>query len=465
MDYKRPQAIRGIFFGMLINGPLPISIMPEAKRASPTRTPPESEIIWEIPPMPVPRHSHRKREIYGTLVLDIDGTITKPGSKYAIDQRAIDVMAKFLLKGGNIVFNSGATRYRIERTVLDPLYKRMEELDPKADVKEIFKSVYLQPENGSALLMNRRIYVQENMLEFSWTRIHQRDVLQKTELREFLETEFVNNPAYRGCFVADHLHPAEGLRREYIVSLKELKEGTPKDVIKVIEGLKGKHPEIDWTQTELKAARTTVDFVHKESGKSMSTDFLLTEVAGLDGPVIGIGDLGDEFASVVPTINVNQLKPNEYRVRGQPAMELKGGYELLPAGSYVSVGSGKGEKILDKGTGKEMMVVRDGSGAILYARAEPKADSSDGGGTTLVPSSQKEGHPLLIRDLKYWVDTATGKAVRGESKKALEGQAGRLKEVAVDDAGAGTAWIIEYLMDSGYFNKPDGYNGKNPSMK
>jgi hypothetical protein len=412
-----------------------------------------NDVTWDIEPMPVPRDSHRRRDLHGTLVLDIDGTLTKPGSKYTIDGRGVDACARFLMGGGNLVFNSGATRYRIERTLLDPLYKCVEDLDPKADVKGLFKNVFLQPENGSALLLNKRIYVQENMLEFGWYRIHQMHVPQKRELRAFLEDEFVNNPGFRGCEVADDTHPSESLRREYIVSLKGLKEGTTRDVINVINGLKDKHGEIDWDLIRMKAARTTVDFVHRDSGKTISTEFLLKELSGLDGPVMGFGDLGDEFASVVPTVNVNQEKPNEFRIRGQPSMELKSGYTLLKKDSYLSVGEGKDERIMDKESGQEVTVLRDGSGRVVYGRPVSKDDPYFGRVEVIQPSDSGEGAPMQIMDLKYSVDAWTGEAVR--NRQDFMGEAGRIREVIVEDAGMGTAWMIDYLMGVGYFSKPN----------
>jgi len=366
------------------------------------------------------------RDIHGTLFLDIDGTLTVPGKKYAIERDAISAMSEFLHKGGNLVFNSGATRYRIERTVLDPLYNELEKRDPQMDVQALFHHVYLQPENGSALLIIQNIYVQENMLEFSWKRLHEMHVPQKAELRAFLEQEFVNTERYNGCLVADHLAESAGLQREYIVSLKNLPEGTPKDVITLIESMQAQHPEIDWSKIALKAARTTVDFVHRDSGKTISTQFLLQEVAGLDGPVLGFGDLGDEFASVVPTINVNQKKPNEFRLRKQPSLELNGGYELLPPDAYVSVGAMAQEKILEKSSGQEICVLRDSSGAVVYGRSL----ASPNGQSTITLTKPAEGNPLKIK---------THETIR--------------------DAGAGTAWCIRRLLEVGYFDKEK--NSKN----
>jgi hypothetical protein len=81
--------------------------------------------------------------------------------------------------------------------------------------------------------------------------------------------------------------------------------------------------DFDWQRIEMKAARTTIDFINAESGKEQSTRVFLSKL-NEPGPIVGFGDLGDEFASVpgVLTFNVNAEKPNSFRRVGLPSLEV-----------------------------------------------------------------------------------------------------------------------------------------------
>lgn len=381
--------------------------------------PENGNITWEIS-SPFPRERRTEERAYrGTLVLDIDGTLTVPDSAYAIDHHAIEIIAKFIKGGGNLVFCTGATTGRIERTVLNPLYCLIDECGGAEKTNKLFESVFVEPENGSALLLSRGVLVEENELKFRWLRLHERHVPDKEKLRVLLEEQII--PDYRGSYIAGD-HPEDRVQREYMVSLKGL-SGTLGIKKFIDEEIKPKNPEIDWSKTAIKAARTTLDFVHTEANKAGSLLWLLTEVKGLDGRVLGFGDLGDEFASVVPTINVNKKNPNAFRERRMSAMDLTGRWSLLKENGYTIVGEGADLKVLDRKSGKEIQVLRTGE------KREPifAVQSKNG---YLTPTNSQNGHPVEIKPL----------VVKGN---------GQAKEI--DDAGQGTAYIIERLMESGYF--------------
>ena len=369
--------------------------------------------------------------IVGTLVVDIDGTITRPGSKYEVDERAIAVLARFLADGGNIVFCTGATTGRIERTVLSRLHAHLNLLDHGLNASKFFENVFVMPENGSALLLRKDIMVQENELFFDWYRIHELHVPDKRRLQRFLADEMLAQYP-KALIIADDT--AGPFRRDYIVSLARLPEGTPRKVISYIERAQGRYPQIDWQQIRMKAARTTVDFVHAASGKTISVRWLLNELQGLAGPVLGFGDLGDEFAKVVPTINVNKHKPNEFRRTGLPSLELTGGWQVLKPDSYVVIGQGADAEVRDKQTTKEIVVLRETGGRIIYAlpAAVPgrplSASAVDASGAPLSPGAA----PVAIKP------------------REVTTPEGGTREL--DDAADGFIWAVQRFIRGGYFS-------------
>jgi len=346
-------------------------------------------------------------EIEGMLMLDVDGTLTRPNSQYAIEEQSINVLSEFIDRGGICVFNSGATKGRVERTVLNPIFCSLDgRYDNFQTVSKIFQErIILLPENGSAILKLDKVKVLENELYFDWREENNLSVPDKEKLRKLIEGELV--PKYGNSFVVGD-KPGEIGQRTYILSWKGL-VNTPELIEMIKTEIIPEHREINWDKIGMKAARTTIDFIHADSGKKSSTEVLL---AGLNfkGSVLGFGDLGDEFAKVVPTFNVNQGKPNEFRQRGMASMELTD-WKLLEDNEYKINDK---DNVIDLKTDKEMNVLRSRNGKIIYAiENENQLISSilDG-----------DGRPVKI-------------------------------EARVEDAGKGTAWIIRQLIDSGYFDK------------
>lgn len=371
-------------------------------------------IVWEIP---IQRDELNKGEICGTLVLDVDGTLTVPGQDYAIEPEAIITLSKFLKGGGNLIFCTGASLGRIERTVLTPLYNKIDHKDPSVNADELFKQIIVMPENGSALLLHKRTFIEENEVRFDWFRIHELHTPDKERLRKAVNLELV--PKYPRSYVAGD-YPNDQVRRDYILSLKKVT-----DTLKLKEYIEKemftKYSDINWEKIGVKAARTTIDFIHSDSGKTVSVEWVLRELDGLGGPVLGFGDLGDEFAKVIPTINVNKKKPNEFRRRGMPSMDLVGGWNTLDKQKYVVIGKGQKAIVHDLEADREITVLRDEKGEIIYTEGE---------GPFWLPSGEDRGMPLEIMPVLY----------------EKEG-----KKLEVDDAGKGTAWIIERFMAIGYF--------------
>ena len=372
-------------------------------------------------------------EVEGVMVLDVDGSLTVPGKSHEVDARAIMEVANFIYSGGSVIICTGATQGRLERTVLVPLISDLEYLDQSSDGAEFLKRVYMMPENGAVFLKSDGLKVIENEIHFDWEPICPRDLPAKREVVDFLRTYVV--PSFPGSFILDDTCPEDKFRRRYIVSLKGLEEGSPRDVIRKINDIRErcKHTfpvslrGIPWDRIDLKAARTTVDFVNIDANKNFAIAWALNNLASLRGPVVGIGDLGDEFARWILTFNVNQKRPNEFRLRGMPAVDLNRGYKLLKRNGWVVVGEGKNSRVLDVQTAKEIQVVRGEDGEIVFAGC---ADRTAAGREKIQPLSRKKGGcPMRIVPFEPESD---GKPI--------------------EDAGGGAAWIIRRLIEVGYFD-------------
>jgi len=361
-------------------------------------------VIWEIPKRKE-ENLYTRKSICGTLVLDMDGTLTAPGRDYTIEPDVIDELVSFLEGGGNLVFSTGATTGRIEKTLLSKLYSEIDKKYGSEKTNSFFDQVYLSPENGSALLIKKGIRIEENELSFKWHKIHKLDVPDKDKLRDLLEKEIVPQN-FESYVLGDWSSEKEG-KRDYIVTLKNIKNTLSLKNLIDSDEFKSKYPKVDWKNILIKAARTSIDFIHKDSGKTISTEWLLREL-DLAGPVIGFGDSGDEFAKIVPTFNVNTIKPNEFRKRGMPAMDMIGGWKELSKKDFSITSDG--EKMIVRNTNnQEIKILHDSKGEMIF---------SENG-------CPVEIKPLIIRE--------NGK------EKLLAG------------AGKSVAWMIHRLVEIGYF--------------
>ncbi|MFH1720226.1 MAG: hypothetical protein ABH856_01285 [Patescibacteria group bacterium] len=374
-----------------------------------------SDIHWEIKSRQPKSH---EGDIHGVLFLDVDGTLTRPGSMYAIDNESLDVVKQFVYRGGTCIFNTGATLGRLERTVFNPLFGLLDEITSVEVAKKVFQErIIAAPENGSAVCLNTDVRIVENELNFRWQVLHFLEVPTKQKLRDVIQQELV--PLFENSFVVGNA-PEDENPRQYILSWKGITD-TLKQVAMIQKKIIPNHPEVDWAHIAMKAARKTIDFVHSDSGKNNSTEWILQEVGSLEGPVLGFGDLGDEFSRVIPTINVNRNKPNEFRRRGMPAMELNR-WKLLGDDGYVVLAEGKNAIVRNKKTDNEIQVLRDTQGEIIYA------NQSENG--SMVPNLDGGGYPVEIQPF-YGPNTPP----------AYNG-----------DGGKGTALILRELMDRGYFS-------------
>ena len=263
----------------------------------------------------------------------------------------------FISQGGLCILNTGATKERSERTFMNPVFCLLDEELGFEKASEVFKQkIYLLPENGSSILKPKEVSVVENELWFGWDEYYPLHVPDKERLRRLLETTLV--PVFPGSFVIGD-KPGEIGRRNYILSLKGLKE-VPNLIEKIRQEVIPHHPEIDWTGVDMKAARTTIDFINAKSGKEPATRKLL-QMTGFDGPIIGFGDLGDEFAKVpeVLTFNVNEKDPNSFRARNVASLEA---YRWIEIPKVESSMNSKKEMFF---RGEKIEVVRNSLGEVV----------------------------------------------------------------------------------------------------
>jgi hypothetical protein len=382
----------------------------------------KNELIWEVNR---PTNKIEKEcDLHGALFVDVDGTLTRPGSMYAIDGEALDVLTELTDRGVTCIFNTGATLDRLESKILDPIFSRLDQkYNNHQRVTRIFRDrIIAMPENGSATLLSTDVEIIENQLYFLWHVLHPLHVPNKQELRNIIEDELV--PLRKESFVIGD-RQSDRSPREYILSWKGL-TNTLDLVEEIKKNIIPKHPEINWKDIEFKAARKTIDFIHVNSGKEPSSRWVLEQFGSISGPVLGFGDLGDEFGRVVPTINVNQGKPNEFRKRGVGAMELTQ-WELLPKDRYIINGLSKNITVRDKTTDKEINVLRDEKGEVIFAIENKKC-----GFRACVKGKGKKGYPVEIKPASV--------CDKNGDRQVMQ------------DAGKGTAFILRDLVERGYFN-------------
>lgn len=259
-------------------------------------------IVWEISNEHC--NDHKKRGVVdGTVVLDVDGTLTDPENPSLIYSETIETLTLFLEKGGNIVLSTGASLERIEQTLLEPIASLT---TPSSNLGYIV----ILPEYGSAVCLK------ENPLRSLLIKKRELHVPDKSNLRAVLQERIL--PYYPDVYIAgDSLE--DRIKRNYTIGLKRL--DNPLRLKRFIEEeLMSIYPEIDWRNIQLMAESHSLDFVHRQTGKDLSLIWAINEISSLRGMFIGFGDSGDQFARVVPTFNVNP-QANEFQAKGLPYLE------------------------------------------------------------------------------------------------------------------------------------------------
>ena len=113
---------------------------------------------------------------------------------------------------------------RIERTVLIPLYQYIKEKVGKDEAQKFFINVIVMPENGSALLLNKRILIEENELKFDWYKLHELHVPNKKELAKVVREELMK--LVPDSAIAGDESDSQR-QRDYILSWKKVCPMTP----------------------------------------------------------------------------------------------------------------------------------------------------------------------------------------------------------------------------------------------
>ncbi|OGJ38612.1 MAG: hypothetical protein A2182_02750 [Candidatus Pacebacteria bacterium RIFOXYA1_FULL_38_18] len=222
----------------------------------------------------------------GTLVLDIDGTLTDPNNQYKIYQPLIETLSSFINNGGSIVISSGGTFNRINYSLILPISQNVENIS-------LFKnSFFIIPEYGSAIY---------EFSEQKWVPLLEFDLPNKNRVRNILKkfTQLNQNSFIAGPSSQDRIF------RQYSLGLKGL-ENPIKTKNYFIEKIIPKYPEIDWNNISLRVESSTIDFCHVKARKDTSLYYLLKLNPYLAKKIYGFGDNADEFAYVVPTFDVKR---------------------------------------------------------------------------------------------------------------------------------------------------------------
>lgn len=235
-------------------------------------------------------------KITGTLVLDVDGTLTDPFDKYSIYKPVINTLSKFILMGGKIIISTGGTFSRIYQSLIIPIMKS----DQRINIQD---SLFVIPEFGSS------IYEFSNGI---WNPTNELHLPNKLKIREILENYLIYEP---DAFVAGPLR-TDKIFRQYSLGLKNLicpqktKDFFTSEVIPL-------RTDINWDDVQLRIETSTLDFCHVKAKKNISLFQLLRNKPFIEQPIYGFGDNGDDFSYVVPTFDVKKV-PSEFERRLMP---------------------------------------------------------------------------------------------------------------------------------------------------
>jgi hypothetical protein len=332
--------------------------------------------------MPMLKSIAPEKRISGVAVLDLDGTLTTGLLDHKPDKAALSVVTKFVEEGGQIILDSGATRGRMERTYLAPIIANLEDMNYSQEVlTQIMKErVFLIPEAGSAVLAINNMSMNLGEWQFSYFPFFQAPCPSKDGIRKLLN-RLIASPEYRETYIAGD-YPNDQEDREYMMSWRKLQD--PHKARKLILDIReGKIPippsqrgegdlfdpsQIDWDNIEVREARTTVDFLHKDAQKHIALSRFMQAYKGLKGPIIGFSDWGDAFAKIVPTINVNPQNPNIFRQLNLASMDYNSRWRLMDEGEYDIHGHGTDAVVYRDNTVEEVKVIRAINNEILLAK-------------------------------------------------------------------------------------------------
>jgi len=253
--------------------------------------------------------------------------------------------------------------------------------------------VFVIPEAGSAALMINDIRDVLGEFQFNYFSLFQSPVPTKDKIRKLINN-LRQREGYRETYIGGDL-PHDIEEREYMISWRNLQhpDKAREEILRIRDEREKSHApheggidwenvkEIDWDNIWVRAARTTVDFLHKDAQKHTALLRFLEVYKNFKGPVLGFSDWGDAFAQIVPTINVNPQNPNifritevSYNVGGKEvtttltSMDYNSRWRLMEEGEYDIHGRGENAKVFRDKTLEEVRVVRTQGNRIFLAK-------------------------------------------------------------------------------------------------
>ena len=243
------------------------------------------------------------------FVFDIDGTLDN-GDKGQIYEPLFPLMARWLARNADLIFCTNRSRGWVYDEVLSPLISHF----PQTPTGRIFTAC----EQGaivSQLFPSGDLPIWRFEDWGAWPLEHRREIevallqaVRRDELRGQLRT---------------------GLRYQVCLELSAPCQGNPLLWL----------PQHISRRVRMVQTRSTLTFLNRDAGKETAMRYLLERFPDLrEGKIIGFGDDGDEFARVVPTLDVDRRDRKTFDKAGflsarvdDPEAISKLGLEPLPA--------------------------------------------------------------------------------------------------------------------------------------
>ena len=242
-------------------------------------------------------HHHVTEHISGIAVVDIDGTLDN--GKGRMVEQAILALRQFRDLGGKIIVSTSRS-FSNSRSVLASLSR------PTVEGLAIpfpHPCLYAGLDRGALGVEVKTVADDDD--SFEYLEMFRHVVPSWQAVQEFLGQNEHRFPGYEARESKpdpvkmvlktsdDPSDPDTGVRT--------------KGVFDEVLALRGDYPDIAWDGIRIEATRTAVLFTSIQAGKDKSVSELIRRLReqGVQGPAVGFGDSQDEFASVVPTINVN----------------------------------------------------------------------------------------------------------------------------------------------------------------
>jgi hydroxymethylpyrimidine pyrophosphatase-like HAD family hydrolase len=231
-----------------------------------------------------------KREI--SYFFDIDGTLDN-GTKGEMHPEILGLLATWICRGANLIFVTNRPRMWVAQKLLVPLGKEL----PRNPAGRVWALCEQGCIVSSVSLRVRAMLQFRDLTVFTLGK-----QLQKS-IKVAFETAFSKGQIH-GCF-------RQGLEHQVCVeNVSYCRSGSPYQIL----------PANIRPKVRLISTRSTISVIPRDAGKAVAVRYILRSFPEIDtGYKLGFGDDGDEFASVVPVIDVDRYQRHTFEKKGLPA--------------------------------------------------------------------------------------------------------------------------------------------------